>query len=350
MAVSWTTLDSGVLSSASPNINWSLQRHEGNIVDKNGKSYIYGWAYRILLTGTGIAEFDYDSNNDPIIPWMDATLCQYPVNWFEVTQTTPCITIDEGITGVNLPYWLYDSSDGVGNFVINQLYDSSTGDDLGTLTLPSTLTKIGEGAFYGLGYRSSSTQFYCTIGYIPLPSVIQYIGNNAFRGSTIIGGYQLPNTLTYIGEYAFAETDVVHFQLPSSGLTYVNNYAFYGNAKLQNVVIPNGYTTIQSGAFAECGSEYYAQGNETSFIIPNSVTTIAADAFTNSYGLIVIDNYEGAIPTFGNNWGFLGRVVYLRQGNIFLKENGSLTRLTPYIKENGSLVPLDWVPGKAISD
>ena len=78
------------------------------------------------------------------------------------------------------------------------------------------------------------------------------------------------------GRYLFAgelncEADFPRLSLPASMKT-VEAEAFRGDTSLRCVIIPEGTTTIGSGAFADCGGLWMA-------LVPGSVTSIAADAF-----------------------------------------------------------------------
>lgn len=77
-------------------------------------------------------------------------------------------------------------------------------------------------------------------------------GKGAFQGKTSLTSVTLPSTLTYIGDYAFAATKITTLTIPSS-VTEIGNGAF-GGTPLTSVTIPNSVTTIGDSAFGSCTS------------------------------------------------------------------------------------------------
>ena len=78
------------------------------------------------------------------------------------------------------------------------------------------------------------------------------------------------------GRYLFAgqlncEADFPRLSL-SSSLKTVEAEAFRGDIRLRCVILPEGTTTIGSGAFADCSGLWMV-------LVPGSVTSIAPDAF-----------------------------------------------------------------------
>ena len=127
---------------------------------------------------------------------------------------------------------------------------------------------------------------------------ITAIGQSAFSSKGLTS-LVLPNTITTINRQAFSNNNLTHLDIPSS-VTYIVYGAFnnnllpddeafiyvrksdgsedktslisYGGAKKENVVIPDGVTTIEMGAFVSC---YLI-----SVVFPNTLKTIEAQTFT----------------------------------------------------------------------
>ena len=105
-------------------------------------------------------------------------------------------------------------------------------------------------------------------------------------GSTLVcypcgkedSSYIVPEGVTAIGNSAFEDCNVTQVQLPDT-LTRICAHAFMNCPFLKTVRIPNGVSTIESGAFS-CGI--------TSISIPASVTEMES-AFTESYALTEIN-------------------------------------------------------------
>ena len=115
--------------------------------------------------------------------------------------------------------------------------------DLTDVTIPSTITSIGDYAFY-----------YCTmLTGITIPSSVTGIGDYAFGYCTgITSSISIPSSVTSIGKYAFAYcTKVPGFTILSNNAG-IGPSAFYYCIGLTSITIPTGITSIGSYAFGNC--------------------------------------------------------------------------------------------------
>ena len=136
---------------------------------------------------------------------------------------------------------------------------------VGSLTIPNSVTSIGDGAFAG---RSGFT------GQLIIPNSVTIIGGAAFYGcSGFTGSLTIPNSVTAIGQSAFNGC---------SGFT-------------GSLSIPNSVTTIGSYAFQNCS------GFNSNLIIGNSVTTIGYYAFWGCRAFMSIISLSEMAPTLENN-------------------------------------------------
>jgi hypothetical protein len=106
------------------------------------------------------------------------------------------------------------------------------------------------------------------------------IGTNAFSELFGLTSVTIPNSVTSIGEGAFAYSSLTSVAIPGS-VTTIGEYAFVDCTGLTSVTIANGVTSIGQQAFEECTSL-------TSITIPGSVTSIGDSAFDGSTSLIRI--------------------------------------------------------------
>lgn len=160
---------------------------------------------------------------------------------------------------------------------------------LTSLTVPNSLTTIGEDAFNGCtGLTSLSLPNVTTIGNIAfngctgltgslsLPKAT-IIGINAFNGcSGLNGTLSLPQATT-IGNGAFSGCNHLIGSLSLPNATIIGNNAFIGCHNLTGTLSMPNVTTIGASAFRGCS------GFTGSLSLPN-VTTIGNNAFQNCTG------------------------------------------------------------------
>lgn len=100
----------------------------------------------------------------------------------------------------------------------------------------------------------------------------------AFQGCTDLIAVTIPDSVTSIGEYAFYYCGSLTSVTIPDGVTSIGDYVFYVCSSLTSIVIPDSVTNIGYCAFWECSSL-------TSVIIPDSVTSIGDHAFSGCSNL-----------------------------------------------------------------
>ncbi len=192
------------------------------------------------------------------------------------------------------PYY-YDESDldnmGDGDFEVEDGCLLSYNGSDPSVSIPSSVTKIGEDAFY----RCNS------LGSVIIPEGVTKIGRSAFYGCTSLGSVIIPEGVTEIREEAFSGcTSLSSVSIPGS-VTKIDFYAFEGCTSLSSVIIPGSVTEIGSSAFKGCTSLSDVSISEgvtkigygafkgctslSSVIIPEGVTEIGKWAFSSCTSL-----------------------------------------------------------------
>jgi BspA type Leucine rich repeat region (6 copies) len=168
-----------------------------------------------------------------------------------------------------------------------------------SVTIPGTVTSIGDGAFQACGSLSGITIpgsvtnigfavfAYAGLTNITIPGSLTNVGNQTFIGCTnlmaiavetqnpsytsvngvllnkaqttliqypggIKGGYAVPSTVTSIGDHSFAESTNLTSIIISGNVTNIGFGAF-ADSGLRNVTVLGGVTGIQQAAFYGCG-------------------------------------------------------------------------------------------------
>ena len=127
------------------------------------------------------------------------------------------------------------------------------------ITIPTSVTRIEYGVFEGCSSLASVT----------IPTSVKEIGGAVFKECENLTDITIPESVTKIGALAFAGTPWLAAQ---GDMVIINHILYTYQGSAENVVIPDGVTSICSYAFANCK-------NLKSITIPASVTHIGFGAF-----------------------------------------------------------------------
>ena len=156
--------------------------------------------------------------------------------------------------------------------------------DMEELTLPNTVTRIDEAAFFSCIHLKEAT----------IPDSVTYLGDNAFQRCDSLEQITLSNNLTRIGWTAFWGCESLKEIIVPDSVTYLGDEAFYGCNSLERItlsrnlgtieyycfarsivselIIPEGIETLETGSFSDCARL------ETVYI-PKSIRIIRSGAF-----------------------------------------------------------------------
>ena len=245
---------------------------DGNIVDIKGKDFGANVVSHEVVDGECVIAFD-------------APITKIPAQAFAKSKIKGSLTIPNSVT------------------TIGEEAFSNCRELKGSLTLSNSLKTIGNKAFYNCNSLNGS---------LTIPNTVTTIGISAFENCAgFNGNLTIPNSVTTIGESAFCNClkFTGDLTIPNS-VTIIEAYTFkscYGfNGKL---TIPNSVTTIRKRAFYKCIG---FKGNLT---IPNSVTTIGTEAFWRCTGFNGNLTLSNSVTTIGE-WAFEGCSGFT--GNLIL--------------------------------
>lgn len=112
----------------------------------------------------------------------------------------------------------------------------------GNVTIPDTVTEIGEKAFYECMDLTS----------VVMPDTVEKIGERAFYGCWYLNSVKVSSSLREIGESAFWRCNALtSFEFPDS-IREVRKYAFKGCRNLTSASFPVGLERISEEAFYGC--------------------------------------------------------------------------------------------------
>ncbi|MDE5979202.1 MAG: leucine-rich repeat domain-containing protein, partial [Muribaculaceae bacterium] len=136
-------------------------------------------------------------------------------------------------------------------------------------------------------------------------------------GCTSLAGITIPATVTKIGEFAFSECAALEDAALPAGVTEIGRFAFAYTPELKLLPLPETVTTVGHGVFYQSGIEeaslpetitvipdgmYQCCASLKEFEISNSVTEIEQEAFYWCFALEKI--------TFGENVATIGNKVF----------------------------------------
>lgn len=159
-----------------------------------------------------------------------------------------------------------------GEFGLDEIFTNNTA--LGSIILPSGMTKINRGGFAGCTNLASVT----------LPQTLETIGGDAFLGCSSLKSIIIPNSVTSISGSAFEScTALTYVKLPD-GITALKASTFRDCSALPTVTIPASVATIDKTCFQNCTALA-----EITLLNPDAVVEISGDDTLENVGTSVAE-------------------------------------------------------------
>ena len=159
------------------------------------------------------------------------------------------------------------------------------------------VTRIGNCVFFNFGEFLLES--------VTIPETVTDIGDGAFFGCSSLKNINIPNSVTTIGKRAFQDCGFTNVTIPN-GVTVIDDHTFWG-CPLTSIEIPNGVIKIGDAAFAECTSL-------ESITIPETVIKIGDFVFQSTALTTII--FTGTVAQWNTiekgdwkNNGLTGKVI-----------------------------------------
>lgn len=137
---------------------------------------------------------------------------------------------------------------------------------------------------------------------ISLPSTLVKIGTSAFNGCSELKELEIPNSVVEIGDGAFGGTGLTSITIPKS-VEKIGNNPFYSCKKLEKIIVESENTVYDSrnecNAIIETSTNALVSGCKNT-VIPSGVTEICESAFTGCTGLTSI-NIPNTVTKIGRS-------------------------------------------------
>lgn len=159
-----------------------------------------------------------------------------------------------------------------GEFGLGGFFEGNTA--LGSIILPSGMTKINSGGFDGCTNLASVT----------LPETLKTIGGDAFLGCSSLKSIIIPNSVTSISGSAFESCMALTYVKLPDGITELSESTFRYCSALPTVTIPASVTTIGKHCFLDCKALA-----EITLLNPDAVVIINGDDTLENVGTSVAE-------------------------------------------------------------
>lgn len=167
-------------------------------------------------------------------------------------------------------------------------------EQLTSVTIPASVTLIGEGVFFG-----------CTaLRHVSIPESVTNMAPYVFYSCSSLQSVELPQSLTYMGDGMFCScTSLKEVAVPEL-IDSIPLRCFYHCDSLRTVLLPEGLTSIDESAFSDCFSL-------DSMVLPQNITSIGKKAFYNCRNLKMIELPQMLVSMGEESFAFCSKITTL---------------------------------------
>ena len=165
----------------------------------------------------------------------------------------------------------------------NAFFSRTKPTDITSVTIPESVTRIGDYAFFNNGKMTAVT----------IPDSVKNIGEYAFYGCLALTSVKIPAGINELSRSVFGASGLKTVTVPSNVKT-IGYSAFSDCNSLTSVVISSGVTKIQSSAFYSCR-------NLSEITLPATVSVIGRGAFNVTGYYNNSANWENGVLYCGKN-------------------------------------------------
>ena len=165
---------------------------------------------------------------------------------------------------------------------------------LSEVTLPKSIVKLGNNVFYSCSAISRLYYGGDVLSWLAIEGVnnssypLAQNGTNVYFGDDLVSEIVIPDGVQSIRPYAFYGWKSLRTVVISEGVTTIDAGAFYASG-VANVSLPNSLRSIETNAFYSCKQLY-------SIVLPEGLTSLGQYAFSNCSNLSSV-----VIPTSMNS-------------------------------------------------
>lgn len=183
-------------------------------------------------------------------------------------------------------------------------YAASEASSIQSVQLPTTVTKIAEGAFYDCSALVS----------VNLSSAVTSLGARAFYNNSRLRSLGDISSVTRIEEGVFAGCQNLKSIVLSERVTAIGASAFVGCSSLVSFTVPSGVRTIDDGLWKDCSSLVSVD------ITAPVLSTFGQNVFDGCAALLNVTIRSAAVPDFGdrNQDGFTTPFAALDDVRVFV--------------------------------